>query len=413
MSVSANNVLLKLVNKRSDKKTSFDRGITTADRYVKTLEECAGTDLCYRYAAKGSVSFADLTKRAKRTLTYSNDDMVLEDFYTKSKNNTLEIAGESLELPKNTLMVFRHVLTSPRKDRDGDILRTKGALVDPKLPLLWQHVHTLPIGKMLAIAEHTPNKLSLITAIIDLNELSHDAAVMVDNGMGRFSHGFRALEFSKLKEGSSDDDVGFDVKKFEIMEESLVSVPSNVDANEEEILLSLIEGGKMTSAMMKETGRYLRKHRPSQSGWTPESEDDDAKAKTCPCQQGGEGSPKQEGDKPCSCGGKKPAENSEDEEVKEESGKTDKTEKCPKCGGAMEKGSCTKCGYNKSESEESEDKEKGLAETDWISAESAMAIFLAKGTMQDYGNMAQAIKAIVEAEQRSATTREIRELGLL
>ncbi len=190
--------------------------------------------------------------------------MVLEEKISvgstiKDKDNN------TLDIPKNTLMIFRHVLTTSNKDRDGDILRTDGATVDPSMLLLWQHVHTLPIGKMLGIAEHTKDKLSLFSAIVDINELSHDAAVMVENKMGRFSHGFSADEFEKL-EGEEDNLFGgFDIKKFSIREESLVSIPANADAETEEIILSMVEGGKLTSSVMKEVGTSIRERRPVSS----------------------------------------------------------------------------------------------------------------------------------------------------
>jgi hypothetical protein len=84
---------------------------------------------------------------------------------------------------------------------------------------------------------------------------------MTDNGMGRFSHGFRALEFTETKARDGLEGSGFDVTKFEIMEESLVSVPANVDAQTEEVLLSLVEGGKLTSPIMKRVGRSIRDKR--------------------------------------------------------------------------------------------------------------------------------------------------------
>jgi len=46
------------------------------------------------------------------------------------------------------------------------------------------------------------------------------------------------------------------------MEESLVSVPSNTDAAAEEVVLSLVEGGKLTSPLMKQYGVSIREHRP-------------------------------------------------------------------------------------------------------------------------------------------------------
>lgn len=264
--MSANELLLKATRERSKKQTEFAYGILTADRYVQTMKDAVGLDMCYRYASSKpkQVSFDDVIRKAANTLVYSNPDMELEqiDYYAAVKGSVPK-PYDKIELPKNTLMTFKHVLTSPRKDRDGDILRSQGAIVDPKMLLLWQHVHTMPIGKMLMVAEQNAKRVSLISCIVDINDLCHDAAVMIDNDMGRFSHGFRALEFTEVKATEDDgSSSGFDVKRFEVMEASLVSVPANVDANVEEVLLSLVEGGKLTSPMMKEYGKSIREHRP-------------------------------------------------------------------------------------------------------------------------------------------------------
>lgn len=246
--------LLTAIRGRGQKQTEFGYGILTADRWVRNMQDLAGIDACYSIACRGSTSFNDVLQKASQTLTYSNADMVVEEKSTQ--------VSDGVELPKNTLMVFKHVLTTPRKDRDGDVLRTQGAVVDPKMLLLWQHVHTLPIGKMLSVVEHNEKRLVLLSCIVDINELAHDAAVMVDNDMARFSHGFRALEYEQMKlaEGETTGG-GFDIKRFEIMEESMVSVPSNVEAQQQEILLSLVEGGKLTSSIMKEIGKSLREAR--------------------------------------------------------------------------------------------------------------------------------------------------------
>jgi len=249
--------LLKLVQGRTEKHTEFNNGILTADCYVKRFLDEIGIQSCYRHMCRTSgvwASFNDVMEKAAGTLSYISPTMEV-----KKKGN--DVLPSSIERPKNTLMVFRHVLTTSTKDRDGDILRTKGAKPDPKMLLLWQHVHTLPIGKMIAVAEHTADELQLYSCIIDMNELCHDAAMMVDNGMGRFSHGFRALDFLEIKEGGETPG-GFDVKEFEIMEESLVSVPANPDAKTEEVLLSLVEGGKLTSPLMKDYGLAIRGRRP-------------------------------------------------------------------------------------------------------------------------------------------------------
>ncbi len=268
-------ILLAAIKARSIKSTEWNGGILTADCYLKTLQDCCGSELCYRYAAKGNVSFNDLLTKAAKTLTYNNPDMVVEDLYTEFKKSfkSENIHGESIELPKDTLMVFKHTLTSPRKDRDGDILRTKGARPDPNMLLLWQHSHTLPIGKMLGVVEHTSKSLKMISALVDINDLAHDSAVMIDNKMGRFSHGFKALDFDEVKEtnsaGKSVATGGFDVKEFEIMEESLVSVPSNVDAEVEDVMLSLTGKGKLTSPFMKAFADNIRSKHTSTSVSVP------------------------------------------------------------------------------------------------------------------------------------------------
>jgi hypothetical protein len=254
--MSINEQLLQAIRSRQQRQTEFSYGILTADRYVKTVEDMIGLENCYKFAAKGPTSFSDVMQKAAKTLVYSNPDMVVEK---KSHDRYTELS-DKVDLPKDTLMVFRHVLTTPRKDRDGDILRTEGMVVDPKMLLLWQHIHTMPIGKMLIEVEHNKDRLVLDSCIIDMNETCHDAAVMVDNDMGRFSHGFRALELERI-EDEEDKDAGFDILKGEIMEESLVSVPSNKDADTMEVILSLVEGGKLTSPILKELGKGIREKR--------------------------------------------------------------------------------------------------------------------------------------------------------
>ena len=63
LSPSINEQLLELIKSRKST-TKFNRGILVADRYVKTLEDYAGTDLCYRYGSKGSISFNDAMTKA-------------------------------------------------------------------------------------------------------------------------------------------------------------------------------------------------------------------------------------------------------------------------------------------------------------------------------------------------------------
>ena len=338
-----NDQLLEAIRARQQKHTEFNYGILTADRYVKTLQDIAGLPTCYRCASSGMTSFDDVMQKAAQTLVYSNDEMVVEE--KKADDQYTKLSG-NIDFPKDTLMVFRHTLTTSRKDRDGDILRTDGMTVDPKMLLLWQHVHTMPIGKMLAEVTHDANRLVLLSCIVDMNEVSHDAAVMVDNDMGRFSHGFRAMEFDKNK--ADGEEGGFDIKRGEIMEESLVSVPANIDAGVEDILLSLVEGGKLTSPMMKSVGRTLREHRPVRVPVTL------ALKMTVNGQEiGNENKP---GDREGTKEGKQPTSPSAKADV-DDKAKAEETEddemKCPKCGSTdIKDGVCQECGYKFGEEEE-------------------------------------------------------------
>lgn len=252
-------VQLREVIQSRSKDTSFGYGILTADRYVKTLQEAVDLHTCQITLSSKKLSFHDALDRASKTLVYSNEDMLVVE------KNLLRVHAEleGVELPKNMLMAFKHVLTTPRKDRDNDILRTEGGIVDPRMPLLWQHCACCPIGKMLKVFSHDETALVLISAIVDINELSHDAAVMIDNGMGRFSHGFRPLEFTFLRDEQTNEVTGFDITRFEIMEASLVSVPSNVDAEVVDVLVTLAERGKLTSGFMKQYCEVLRTKMPA------------------------------------------------------------------------------------------------------------------------------------------------------
>lgn len=240
--------------------SEFGYGITTADRYVqRALSEC-GTGLC-----KTVFQFPDeqaLLKEASQKLVYSNRDMRIEKAET-SLEAMKKLLPDGIEIPKHTALINVHTLTTPRVDRDKDVLKTRGAVVDPRMPTLWQHLHHLPVGKMLAIVEHTDEVLKIASVLLDLNELTSDMVKLIEADVLRFSHGFRALEFNERKREDRDDDEfgepGFEVTKFEIMEESLVSVPSNVDAE-----MELFSTNKLHSDFFKAHAKHYMDQRPVQ-----------------------------------------------------------------------------------------------------------------------------------------------------
>lgn len=394
-------LLLKAIKARQEKLTEFNYGILTADRYVQSISECIGSDLCYRYAGTRGTSFNDLMTKAAKTLTYANEDMRVIDVYGQKYTFT-DTDGDEVELalPKHTLMVFKHVLTTPRKDRDGDVMRTQGAKPDPKMLLLWQHVATLPIGKMLQVHEHNSKRLVLISAIVDMNDLAHDAAVMVDNDMGRFSHGFKALEFNKIKDHEDkSSEGGFDVTSFEIMEESLVSIPSNTDAQTLEVIVGLAEGGKLTSPMMKAVGKSIRSKMPTQIGLSglklPISIDLDVKVNGQSISKEGHhgteaGKTKCTGKTGCNCGCGGDPSASKEEEIKPgtEEGSDQSKMKCPKCGSPMKGGVCTKCGYGMTDKDKDADPdgEKGATVSLNSAGKSHATSLVSAGKVSDAGS---------------------------
>jgi HK97 family phage prohead protease len=231
----------------------FGYGLTTADVYVRQMVKAVGA--CAAANCFGDGDVESLLKESESRLVFSSEDSCIEDKAT-SIEEMKAILPKDVDLPKNTLMVLRHKLTTPREDRDRDILRTEGAIIDPKMPMLWQHMHTLPIGKRVATLTHDSKVLRLASVLLDINELTSDAAKLIEADVLRFSHGFRTLDWEdRFDKGGQW--LGFDIKSFEIMEASLVSVPSNVDAE-----IELYSRDKLKSDIMKSHAKSLFDARP-------------------------------------------------------------------------------------------------------------------------------------------------------
>lgn len=182
--------------------------VITADRYFHDLESCVG-GLCPSASAD---EWTRAKSQAESKLTYSGSGMKV---VPKSLKASSAEAG---------ILQFDAIITTPNRDRDGDVLDTKGAILDMDMPLLWQHIPMSPIGKMIALVEHSEEKC-VGRFVVANTSLGRDAAELLKCGALRISHGFNPIEYDVM-----DDEEGWHFKKFEIYETSVVSIPANPEA---------------------------------------------------------------------------------------------------------------------------------------------------------------------------------------
>lgn len=122
--------------------------------------------------------------------------------------------------------IVRGVATTVTPDRDGDVVRPKGAKFSLPLPLLWQHNHTMPIGKVLEVTV-TDKEISFTASIAKKGTASWiDEAwnVLTEGLVMGASIGFIPKEAAPLKSG------GYEFKEWDWYELSLVTVPANSEA---------------------------------------------------------------------------------------------------------------------------------------------------------------------------------------
>lgn len=201
--------LLESIRKRKSR-----TGIITADRYFREVEGCFDGGFCpvRHVGADSENQWRKALKEAESKLTFTHSAMRVDQKSIKSSKDSEFIAE------------FDAVITTTRRDRDGDILHTKGAELDSDGPLLWQHVAMAPIGRGIKVLKHTSSMLKERLGVVD-TALGLDAVKLIKARVLRISHGFEPREFEPL-----EDEQGWDFKKFLIYERSVVSIPSNVDA---------------------------------------------------------------------------------------------------------------------------------------------------------------------------------------
>lgn len=124
--------------------------------------------------------------------------------------------------------------TTPKLDRDGDILDPMGAEFNLPMPFLWQHNHDEPIG-WVEQATKTKNGIDVTIRIADLSQevgtqasklkyMIDDAWLAIKSGLVTgLSVGFALKEFDWLENG------GLHIKSWDFYELSAVTIPANPD----------------------------------------------------------------------------------------------------------------------------------------------------------------------------------------
>lgn len=236
--------------KRIASKAYLNR-ISTADRYLATLAKCAG-GLCPTDRAR--YQGPEFDKRLKETgqiPVYHNNRTNVVSFSKAAEDVTVE--GREAKF----LAAFDGVYTSTKEDRDSDVLEAAGCTLDEKMPLLWQHDSTAPIGAHLKTLSQDKLKVIGRCGIAD-TVLGRDAAYLAELDCLRLSQGFRPTEFEAITQKSGKEEIvtGFHVIKYEMMEISLVSVPSNTDA-----IVQAFHRNKLASPLLKSTAKSLDERR--------------------------------------------------------------------------------------------------------------------------------------------------------
>lgn len=122
------------------------------------------------------------------------------------------------------------IASTPRLDRQGDVVDSMGAKFSVPMPLLWQHRSDSPVGHV-EFARPTKDGIPFRARIAKIEEPG-ELKNMVDKAwqavkaklVGAVSIGFTIDDFEILKEG------GWHIKTWEWLELSLVTIPANADA---------------------------------------------------------------------------------------------------------------------------------------------------------------------------------------
>lgn len=163
----------------------------------------------------------------------------------------------------NEARTITGIASTPRQDRDNDMMEMKGVKFALPIPLLWQHNHNNPIGEVNS-AEVTDEGILITATIAKIDEEGalksriDEAWQSIKSGLVKcLSIGFRPLEYNYI-----EDSYGLHIKEWEWYELSVVTVPANPDA----VITSAKQIKKAFSeAQKKEVDVTINEHNPENS----------------------------------------------------------------------------------------------------------------------------------------------------
>lgn len=120
--------------------------------------------------------------------------------------------------------IIRGIATTPKTDRDGDVVVPEGAVFELPIALLFNHDQNQPIGHVIE-ATVTKSGIEIVAQVAkDATAKIAEIWQMIKAGLVKgFSVGFRALEAEPIE-------TGFKFNKWQWLELSAVTIPANTQA---------------------------------------------------------------------------------------------------------------------------------------------------------------------------------------
>lgn len=158
---------------------------------------------------------------------------------------------------------YNTIMTTSERDREGDVLKSAGAKIDDSMPVLWQHMPYMPIGRFIRTLRQDEKLIEIRNGLANVSMIDDVLRLMEVKAL-RTSHGFRPIKYDELRDAQGNYLGGYEFEEFSVLESSLVSVPANAGA-----IITQYQNEKLTHPLVKALGRGLFENRNPivRSGW--------------------------------------------------------------------------------------------------------------------------------------------------